>query len=905
MRITASSAASSGSPNDLPITNGTASNGRNRLVEIYSGTDLGGTVYYQLTPNDAEKIIYIRNSLNTQDLIVFQGTYNASNDYLIPNGKTAVIFFNGTGSGAVAANVMSNAHFDALNIVGNAVVGGTLDVTSVATATTFEPDGDTAAGDNAAIGYTAAEGLILTGQGSTNDVTIKNDADADVLEIPTGTTNVTIAGNLGVGGTVTGTGTSVFASLDISGDIDVDGTTNLDVVDIDGAVDMASTLTVGGNISLTGATTISNTSGNLTFDVVGDIILDADDGDIQFKNGGTLFGSINSDASSPQAMRMQAHVSDGDIVFKGNDGGSTITALQLDMSEAGAATFNSSVIIPQKLIHSGDTDTYLEFTTNQIDLIVGNAATFKSSASEVIINEASADIDFRVESNSNANMLFVDAGNDHVNIGSSTDRGGLLNVDGTTKGIVVRTTNSAAMELIHADNGAGTGPIMYLNRPSSGPAADDQLGRIVVQGKNSADEVIDYVRLINQLLSPTDGVSEQGRFAINTMTSGTQNSRLNIVSGESVFNDESVNVDFRVESNNNANMLFVDGGTDRIGIGTSSPSTFMHAQSSGDIQFRFETTSDSTAQIQYKNGNNQWSAGIDNLEQFFVYDSTNAHSALTFIPLNSVVFNQNSKDVDFRIESDNNANMLRVDAGNDILGVGMAPDTDVMLSVNGAVGTTNGSASSPTHTFYSDPDTGMFRRGSDQLGFSAGGTESVAVTSTGIFADLVGAKTTNANLSLKASGTGSVVVNQDGADQDFRVESDSNANMLTVDAGEDRVLIGTSGVLGKMTSAPLQVGGFGIRTMGVSSSATDTGISVNAGSTGMGMLVLTSRNTSNGTATASGLYLLNFYHDGDHTPAVSHISGTNYLAFSKSGSNTLTIQNASGGNCTCTMMMNG
>ena len=44
-------------------------------------------------------------------------------------------------------------------------------------ATTFEPTADTAAGDNAAIGFTSAEGLILTGQGSTNDVTIKNDAD--------------------------------------------------------------------------------------------------------------------------------------------------------------------------------------------------------------------------------------------------------------------------------------------------------------------------------------------------------------------------------------------------------------------------------------------------------------------------------------------------------------------------------------------------------------------------------------------------------------------------------------------------------------------------------------------------------------------------------------------------------
>ena len=47
---------------------------------------------------------------------------------------------------------------------------------------------------------------------------------------------------------LTATGVGSFGSLDISGDIDVDGTTNLDVVDIDGAVDMASGLTVAGNI---------------------------------------------------------------------------------------------------------------------------------------------------------------------------------------------------------------------------------------------------------------------------------------------------------------------------------------------------------------------------------------------------------------------------------------------------------------------------------------------------------------------------------------------------------------------------------------------------------------------------------------------------------------------------------
>ena len=66
--------------------------------------------------------------------------------------------------------------------------------TGVITGGTVEATTDTAAGDNAAIGYTSAEGLILTGQGSTSDVTIKNDADATVISIPTGTQTVQIDG---------------------------------------------------------------------------------------------------------------------------------------------------------------------------------------------------------------------------------------------------------------------------------------------------------------------------------------------------------------------------------------------------------------------------------------------------------------------------------------------------------------------------------------------------------------------------------------------------------------------------------------------------------------------------------------------------------------------------------------
>jgi len=56
--------------------------------------------------------------------------------------------------------------------------------------------GDTAAGDDAAIGVTAAEGLILTGQGTTSDITIKNDADATIMSVATGTVNTVFTGNV-------------------------------------------------------------------------------------------------------------------------------------------------------------------------------------------------------------------------------------------------------------------------------------------------------------------------------------------------------------------------------------------------------------------------------------------------------------------------------------------------------------------------------------------------------------------------------------------------------------------------------------------------------------------------------------------------------------------------------------
>ncbi len=105
-----------------------------------------------------------------------------------------------------------------------------------------------------------------------------------------------------------------------------------------GVVDADAGVTID-NITIDG-TEIDLSSGDLTLDVAGDIVLDADGGDVKISDGGTHVGSLSNSSSD---FVMESIVSDKDIIFKGNDGGSGITALTLDMSGAGAATFNNDV----------------------------------------------------------------------------------------------------------------------------------------------------------------------------------------------------------------------------------------------------------------------------------------------------------------------------------------------------------------------------------------------------------------------------------------------------------------------------------------------------------------------------------------------------------------------------------
>ena len=106
------------------------------------------------------------------------------------------------------------------------------------------------------------------------------------------------------------------------------------------------------NIGIDGST-ISNSSGDITLDASGDIILDADGDDIKIAEGGTTVMEIKHESSS---IDFSLNTGNEDFKFKGIDDGSTITALQLDMSEAGHATFNGKVTVGTNAVGTLTTD---------------------------------------------------------------------------------------------------------------------------------------------------------------------------------------------------------------------------------------------------------------------------------------------------------------------------------------------------------------------------------------------------------------------------------------------------------------------------------------------------------------------------------------------------------------------
>ena len=260
----------------------------------------------------------------------------------------------------------------------------------------------------------------------------------------------------------------------------------------------------------------------------------------------------------------------GHIKWKAlDDGGATHTygSMFVDAQDETAGTEDGRFIF---MVAKGGTD---------------NVEVLRLSGSEGFVwNDQSKDVDFRVESNGNTHMIHVDAGNDRVGIGGSPSYPVHIQNSAAGETMVITTT---------ADSGT-YGPGLLLQRISSSPDDNDNLGKITFAGKNDADEDVVYAA-VNVLATDVSDSSEDGAYYLQSMVAGTSRNRITILPSEVVINEDSIDSDFRVEGNGDANLLFADADNDKVGIGVGIPKTKLTVEGTVTLKEQANAEADTAA----------------------------------------------------------------------------------------------------------------------------------------------------------------------------------------------------------------------------------------------------------------------------------------------------------------------
>ena len=423
-------------------------------------------------------------------------------------------------------------------------------------------------------GYTGTaydQGFIVTrGDGSSSNTAnrgfIWDESGDEFATIAANTEDGTTAGNVTISdyaplhvGAITADDNSTFsgeiaaASLDISGNIDVDGTTNLDIVDIDGAVDMASTLTVAGVVDITDTTDSSDATGDT--------------------------GALRTEGGASIAKKLYVGT-DLDV-----DGTANLDIVDID----GAVDMATTLTLAGNADFNGDLD--VDGTTN-LDVVDIDGAVDMATTLAVAGNvDFNGDLD--VDGTSNLDVVDIDG---------AVDMASTLQVDGaitSSAGMTITTAdNTNQLTLVSTDGDAGTGPNLRLYRNSSSPADGDDLSTINFIGRNDNSQDVTYGQIKAVLLDASDG-TEDARLEFYRMIGGNSSPDLQLNSEGVVLNEGSGDIDFRVESNGNANMLFVDGGNNKVTIGTATATATLTVEGSAVAKTDTDTSNSGSVTLDF------------------------------------------------------------------------------------------------------------------------------------------------------------------------------------------------------------------------------------------------------------------------------------------------------------------
>ena len=283
------------------------------------------------------------------------------------------------------------------------------------------------------------------------------------------------------------------------------------------------------------SSTISD-AGTITIDA-NHIDLDADGGNITLKDGGTEIGQFQ--LNDTNHLKLVSKVSDADIFLQGNDGGSTITALRLDMSAAGAATFNDQVTLGGNLIHAGNLtldvggDITLDADGGDIKfedagtqwLNFGNAA--GSSAVHIDTKVSDHDIKFRgvsdgtiftaltLDMSDRGNAIFGAGGTFNRRTEISTDSDYQLRIDNGSN-IWYNRVQADGTYALHLN---GTGNILHATSTGIGVTGNADISGTLSVGNLNVDSA-DIIKIARDNLSTANSSaltydSAGGQFGLN------------------------------------------------------------------------------------------------------------------------------------------------------------------------------------------------------------------------------------------------------------------------------------------------------------------------------------------------------------------------------------------------------
>jgi len=347
------------------------------------------------------------NSTNNRVVTSVDSSTVNSEANLTFDGSTLAV----TGAVTVSTNldVDGTANLDVVDIDGAVQLDATLtvgandqgyDVILYGDTASANMTWDTSADD---LIFNGAAGLIVPDGQFTLGSTAVTSTAAEINLIDGGTSRGTTAVASGDGLLVNDAGTMRMTNVDTVSTYFASHNVGGGNIVTTGALDSGSITSGFGNID-NGASNI--TSGGL---VKLDVDADADDvsgdsatgrltlgagEDLNLYHGGTNSYIVNDTGD----LILKTGASDEDMIFQGNDGGSAITALTLDMSAAGAAAFNSTVTATGFIIGSANiNETELEIidgatiTTTELNLIDGDTArgtTALADGDGILINDA-------------------------------------------------------------------------------------------------------------------------------------------------------------------------------------------------------------------------------------------------------------------------------------------------------------------------------------------------------------------------------------------------------------------------------------------------------------------------------------------------------------------------------------